>query len=289
MSILTDRTGRFSRLKAFSLVLLLAPAAWLLWRAAHHDLGPLAMTEALHVTGQWAVRFLLVTLALTPLQRLLRWNRLALVRRMFGVGTFLWAALHLVLYLASVKYDVAFAAGEIVRRHYLTIGFGAFMGMALLAATSTDGMLRRLGAWWKPLHRMVFGIAALALLHFFMQAKIDTSEAALMTGLFLTLLLYRLAFRFRKPIGPVMLAAVAAGGGVATALTEAAWYGLATGIDPARVLAANLHPGLGLRPAALVFISALLFGIGCDLYRRLAPISGPGGRRPGGLPLSRTA
>lgn len=275
MFLFTDRSGRLSLLKILSFLLLTAPAAWLAWRAASHDLGPLALTEALHVTGQWAVRFLLVTLALTPLQRLFRWNRLALVRRMFGVGTFLWAAAHLTLYLASIRFDAALALHEVATRHYLTIGFAALAGLALLAATSTDAMLARLGAWWKRLHRLVYAVAALALLHFFMQAKIDTSEAALMAGTFLTLMLYRLVIRLRLTIGPAVLASVAAAGAAATALTEAAWYGLATRIDPWRVLQANLHPAAGLRPALLVLIGALAVGLLREVMQRLPS---PGGR-----------
>lgn len=274
MILITDRAGRFSLLKTSSLLLLAAPAAWLLWRALTHDLGPLAMTEALHVTGQWAVRFLIATLALTPLQRLFRCNRLALVRRMFGVGTFLWAALHFTLYVASLKYDAALVMSEIARRHYLTIGFLALLGLALLAATSTDHMLKSLGSWWKRIHSLVYAIAAIALLHFFMQAKIDTSEAALMTGIFLTLLLYRLVLRLRVPPGPVLLACAAIGGAVATALVESAWYGLATGIDPWRVLAANLHPGLGPRPATLVLLGALIVGAACEVRRHLMSSAG---------------
>lgn len=275
MFLVTDRTGRFSLLKTACLLLLLAPAAWLAWRAAAHQLGPRAMTEAIHVTGQWAVRFLLATLALTPLQRLFRWNRLALIRRMLGVGTFAWAALHLALYLASVKYDLAFAASEILHRYYLTIGFVAVLGLALLAATSTDAMLSRLGPWWKRLHRAVYAIAALAILHFFMQSKLDASEATLMAGLFLTLMIYRLALRPRKTVGPALLAGVAAAGAAATALTEFAWYGLATGANPWRVLEANLHPGQGLRPAVTVLIAAGLLGLAAEAYRRHA--AGTGG------------
>lgn len=278
MFLLTDRSGRFSLVKTSCLLLLLAPALWLLWRAASHDLGPRAMTEALHVTGQWAVRFLVAALALTPLQRLLRWNRLALIRRMMGVGAFAWAAAHLLLYIASVKFDLVFAVREIFSRYYLTIGFAAVAGLAILAATSTDAMVSWLGPWWKRLHRLVYLIAALAILHFFMQSKIDASEATLMAGLFLTLMLYRLAFQRRKPVSLVLLAAIAVTGAAATVVTEFAWYGLATGVDPWRVIAANLHPGNGLRPALLVLLAALGLGILVEAARRLSP---PSGRRSG--------
>lgn len=269
MILITDRSGRFSLLKTCCLILLLAPAAWLLWRAVNHELGPRAMTEALHFTGRWAVRFLLLALALTPLQRLFRLPRLALVRRMLGVGAFLWAAGHLALYVASQGYDLGHVAREIVSRYYLAIGFVAVAGLAALAATSTDGMVSRLGHWWKRLHRAVYVIAVLAILHFFMQSKIDASEATLMAGLFLTLMLYRLAFRLRLQLGVVGLAGIALAGAAATALAEFAWYGLATGVDAWRVLAANLHPAGGLRPAVDVLLAAAAFGIVVEIHRRI--------------------
>ena len=268
MFLFTDRAGRFSLLKTCCCVLLLAPALWLLWRAVNHELGPRAMTEALHVTGEWAVRFLVATLALTPLQRLFRWPRLALIRRMLGVGAFTWAAGHLVLYVASQGFDVAHVASEIIYRYYLAIGFVALAGLALLTASSTDGMIARMGPWWKRLHRTVYVLAVLAILHFFMQSKIDASEATLMAGLFLTLMVYRLAFRLRLPMNAVTLAGVAFAGAVATALAEFAWYGLATGVDGWRVLAANLHLSGGLRPAVDVLIAAVVLGFAVEIYRR---------------------
>jgi sulfoxide reductase heme-binding subunit YedZ len=278
MFLFTDRAGRFSLLKTSCLLLLVAPALWLSWRALNHDLGPRAMTEALHVTGQWAVRFLLAALALTPLQRLFRWNRLALIRRMLGVGACAWAVGHLVLYVASVKYDIGFAVSEIFSRYYLTIGFAAVLGLAMLAATSTDRMVSRLGPWWKRIHRAVYAIAALAILHFFMQSKLDASEATLMAGLFLTLMIYRLAMRPGRSMGPAMLAGVAAAGAASTALAEFAWYDLATGANPWRVLQANLHPEQGLRPAVLVLLSAVLLGLAVIVHQRRSPGRGNTGR-----------
>lgn len=290
MFLFTDRSGRFSALKTCCLLVLLAPAAWLLWRWLSHDLGPRAMTEALHFTGQWAVRFLLAALALTPLMRLFRWTRLALIRRMLGVGAFAWAAGHLFLYVASVKYDIAFAASEIINRYYLTIGFAALLGLTILAATSTDAMIARLGTWWKRLHRLVYVIAALAILHFFMQSKLDASEATLMAGLFLTLMIYRVAFSLRRPVGPAMLASVAAAGAVATAIVEFAWYGLATGANPWRVVQANLHPERGLRPAVIVLLAAAGLGMGAEVWRRHQAARGGKGPVPTGrMPQARRA
>lgn len=257
MTPITDNAGRFSPLKTATLLVLLLPAADLAFRAATGDLAPLPVKEALLVCGLWAVRFLLLTLALTPAMRILNWPRLAMIRRMTGLAAFSYAALHLTLYVVSSKYDLAFVAAEIASRIYLTIGFAALLGLSLLAATSTDAAIRRLGRRWKQLHRLIYGIAVLAILHFFMQSKIDASEATLMAGLFLLLMSYRLALRRRLRLSASLLAACGLGASLATALAEFLWYGLATGADPWRIAAANLASGQSLRPAVVVLLMGL--------------------------------
>jgi methionine sulfoxide reductase heme-binding subunit len=253
----TDRAGRFSFLKTGTFFLVCVPALLVtiaLWR---NELGPLPYKEALHQIGDWTVRFLIATLALTPLQRILMWPKLALIRRMLGVTTFTYALAHFTLYIVNEKFDLVFVASEIVKRIYLTIGFTALIGLSLLAATSTDGALRWLGRNWKRLHMIVYGIAVLALLHYFMQSKIDVSQATLWSGFFLTLMIYRIALKLRFALTPATLAVCAAAGGLLTALSEFAWYGLATGVDPFRVLRANLVFSYGLRPAWIVFLVGL--------------------------------
>lgn len=254
MTPLTDRAGRFSPLKAATLAGLATPAIWLAARAWMQDLGPLPVKEALLFTGLWAVRFLALTLALTPAQRMFNWSKLALIRRMVGVGAFAYALLHFGLYVVHSKFDVGFVAAEIAQRIYLTIGFAVLFGLSLLAATSTDAAIRELGQRWKRLHRIVYALAALAVLHFFMQSKIDASEATLMAGFLLTLMIHRSFIQRRIALSPAVLAVSALGGGLATAITEYAWYGLATGIDPSRVALANLT---SLRPAVLVTLTGL--------------------------------
>jgi len=253
----TDRAGRFSFLKTGTFVLVCIPAllvAIALWR---NELGPLPYKEALHQIGDWTVRFLITTLALTPLQRILMWPKLALIRRMLGVTAFTYALTHFTLYIVNEKFDLVFVASEIVKRIYLTIGFTALIGLSLLAATSTDAALRRLGRNWKRLHMIVYGIAVLALLHYFMQSKIDVSQPTLWSGFVLLLLIYRIALTRRFALTPMTLAICAGAGGLFTAITEFAWYGLATGVDPFRVLKANLVFSYGLRPAWIVLLVGL--------------------------------
>jgi methionine sulfoxide reductase heme-binding subunit len=257
----TDRAGRFSFLKTAVFILVLLPALYYAVKLAQNDLGPLPYKEALHRIGDWTVRFIIATLLLTPLQRVLMWPKLALIRRMLGVTAFTYALTHFSLYVVNEKLDLVFVASEIAKRIYLTIGFTALIGLSLLAATSTDWAVRKLGRNWKRLHMIVYGIAVLALLHYFMQSKIDVSQATMWSGFFLLLMTYRIAMKLRFALTPMVLAMSAVAAALLTALTEFTWYGLATGVDPFRVLNANLVFAYGLRPAWIVFLVGLAIAV----------------------------
>ena len=258
MTPITDRQGRFSPLKAGILALAFLPALVIAYWFLTHQLGPLAVRAALRLIGDWTIRFLVMTLALTPLQRIINWPKIALVRRMLGVTTFAYAMTHFTLYIVNSKFDVGFVASEIIHRVYLTIGFVALLGLSLLAATSFDSSIRKLGRRWKQIHQLVYGIAGLGLLHYFIQSKIDVSPATLMAGLFILLMIYRLFINRRMALTPMVLGISAILASLLTALTEFAWYGLATGIDPFRIAKANLLFSFGLRPAAIVLLVGLV-------------------------------
>ncbi len=249
-----DRSGRIAPFKLCVFVGLLAPALWLCWQATTGDLGPRPYNEAIHVAGLWAIRLLLLSLAVTPLRTLLTWPRLVSVRRMVGVAAFAYAALHLGLYAVQQGLDLGHVASEIVLRFYLTIGFVGLLGLIALAATSTDGAIRRLGKRWRKLHRLVYPVAVIAVVHYFLQSRLDVTEPLLMAGFLVWLFAYRVAARVGKP-GPATLAALAVGTAVATALGEAAWYAIGTGAPPLLVLQANLDVSYGLRPALWVLIA----------------------------------
>ncbi len=138
----------------------------------------------------------MVSLAVSPLRRIGQWNKLIAVRRMLGVAVLAYAAAHFALYVVDQKFDIVRVASEIVLRFYLTIGFVALLGLMALGATSTDAMIRRLGAQgWNRLHGLVYVIGILALLHFMIQSKLDVSQPVLMVGLFLLLMGQRLLAR----------------------------------------------------------------------------------------------
>jgi sulfoxide reductase heme-binding subunit YedZ len=251
-----DRGGRFSWLKALVLLECCWPAVWIAYALAFGDLGPRPLNQSIREIGDFGIRVLVASLAVAPARALLDWPRAMLVRRMLGLTAAAYVLLHLCLYTADQNFRLLHVGSEILHRIYLTIGFCAFLGLCALAATSTDGMIRRLGRRWKQLHRLVYGIAVLALVHYFLQAKADVTDAVMLSGLFVWLMLWRaVPRRFQRNLLALIVLAPLAG--FITAWIEFAWYGLATGIDPWRVLDANLTFDLdfGLRPSAWVTIS----------------------------------
>jgi methionine sulfoxide reductase heme-binding subunit len=191
-----DRRGRLSALRIATLALLLWPLALAAWNAQAIAAGARPVNDLIHRAGFWTLMFLLITLAITPLRRVTRYGQLLDVRRMLGVGAFCYAVLHISLFVLDQQFDLVKVASEIVKRIYLVIGFVALSGLTVLAITSTDGMVRRLGGMrWARLHQIVYVIALLALIHYFQQTKADVSTPTLVAGLFGWLMCYRFAVR----------------------------------------------------------------------------------------------
>lgn len=251
-----DPSRKFSPLKAVVFLFALYPALLLLARWGAGDLGGRPITEAIHHTGDWAVRFLVFALAVTPARAVFNWARVLLLRRILGVSAALYAGLHLVLYVADQKWDLWTVASEIVLRFYLTVGFVTLLGLATLAWTSTDGWQKRLRQRWKKLHRWAYPLTGLALFHYALQAKINAVDAIFWFGIFTWLMLWRALARPQQTRLAV-LAALAPMAMLATAATEVAWYGLATKVPTMRVFQANLSLDPTVRPAAQVLLLAL--------------------------------
>lgn len=250
-----DRGGRFSPLKSIVFALLFAPGLWLAWRLAAGQLGPRPINEVIHQTGLWTIRLLLVTLAVTPLRQLLRWPQLVTVRRMIGVAAFAYAAAHLTAFAADKAFDLGVVATEIVSRFYLTIGALALAGLTVLAATSTDRMIRRLGGRnWRRLHRIVYAIGILAAVHFFLQSKLNVAEPIVMAGFLTWLLGYRLLPDVSgRPLSRIaQVAGLGLFVGILTLGGEFAYYALAFHADPVRLLAATFSLKAGIRPGWVV-------------------------------------
>jgi sulfoxide reductase heme-binding subunit YedZ len=253
-----DRAGNLSALKLIVFLGVLAPGAWIVAQAATGTLGSKPITSAIHQSGDWAVRFLLLSLLVTPLRFVADWPKLILVRRMIGVAVLAYAAFHLVFYVVEQAWNLQKVASEIILRFYLTIGFVGLLGLIALGVTSTDGMVKRLGSTaWNRLHLLAYPIAFLAIWHFFLQTKLDVSEPVLMLGFFLWLMGFRLMRRLGFAVRPLQLTALALISALATALLEALWYATMTGVMASRILYANLDVAFGIRPALWVGIAGL--------------------------------
>jgi methionine sulfoxide reductase heme-binding subunit len=270
LALWRDRRGRLSALRIVVLTFLAAPVAL----AAHAfftvGFGARPINDLIHRTGYWALIFVLVTLAVTPLARIGRFPRLLDVRRMLGVGAFAYAATHILLFAADQMFDLVKVATEITLRLFLTIGFVALLGLIALAATSTDAMARRLGARrWQRLHRLIYGIALLALIHFFQQTKADVWVPTFAAGLFVWLMGYRLLVRLRK--GEPSVAALTMLALVSSILVfagEAVGIGLYYRVSPLLVLQSSLEFDFDMiRPGWLV-LGAGLAVVALDIVRR---------------------
>lgn len=253
-----DRHGRFLPLKAAVLAVGFVPGAVLAWWWANGMLGGRPVTEVIHGAGDWAIRYLLISLAVTPAARVLNWPRLLQVRRIVGLSALAYALAHLTLFAVDQKLALGVVVSEIALRFYLTIGFVVLLGLTILGVTSTNGWTRRLGRWWKRLHRAIYVLGAVALLHYFIQSKSNVSEPVFFSGLFVWLLLWRaVPATWQRSL--IALGGLAVLAGLAASGIEFAWYGLATGINPWRVLAASESLRFGLRPAHYVALTG--FGV----------------------------
>jgi len=282
-----DYSGRISPLKLLVFLALFVPATWIAVGLTTRtgDFAARPLMEAIHQAGLWTIRLLMLALLVTPLRQSLQWPRLMLVRRMIGVAAFAYITLHFTLFVTDQAFDLVKVASEIVLRFYLTLGFIALLGLATLAATSTDAMMRRLGRNWTRLHRIIYGIGVLAVIHYFMQSKLDEWEPTILAGLFGWLLLYRVAalgFPKNRPLplwALLMLALLAA---ALTAGGEAVFFWLTLGADPLRVLGINLSLMLGVRPSWYV----LGAGLAVVLASALRSLFGPRPRaKAGAAPL----
>lgn len=170
----------------------LTPAAWLVWRATHGDLGANPIEEVLHRTGWWGLALLTTTLAITPVRRLTGWHPIVRYRRLVGLFAFFYLTLHFSTYLVLDQWFAwKYILEDIAERPFITVGFAAWLLLLTLALTSTRGWIRRLGARWQRLHRLIYLASALGVLHFFWKVKADTREPLIFAAVIGLLLLAR--------------------------------------------------------------------------------------------------
>jgi sulfoxide reductase heme-binding subunit YedZ len=196
-------------------VLALTPFVRLAWALYTGDVGADPLKEITNETGVWALRFLCITLLITPLRRISGWNPAIRFRRLLGLFAFFYCTVHLLIFivfdrLATLNFPsltspgtygalAVSIGGEIVKRPYITVGFTAWVCMLLLAATSTTGMIRRMGAKrWQALHRLVYVAAIAGVLHYWWLVKADVSRPQAYALVVAALLGIRLWWAFRK-------------------------------------------------------------------------------------------
>jgi len=188
-------------------VLALMPFALLIYRGLNNDLGANPVETINRFTGDWVLRFLLITLAITPLRRLFGWNALLRYRRMLGLFAFFYVCLHFLSYAWLDQYfAIADIVKDVAKRPYITVGFACFLMLIPLAATSTNAMIRRLGARrWQRLHRLVYLVGVGGIVHFLWLVKSDLREPLIYGAILAILLGFRLWDRVRRE--PVAVAA----------------------------------------------------------------------------------
>ncbi len=170
----------------------LSPLTFLLlcaFELAGFGLGANPVEELLHELGRWGLKFLLLTLAITPVRRWTGWNWLLRFRRMLGLFSFFYILLHFTVYaVLDQGLDLALIIEDVIKRPYITLGMTGLLLLIPLAITSTKGMMCRLGKRWQKLHRLVYVIAIVGVWHFYWQVKLDTLDATVYAAILLVLL-----------------------------------------------------------------------------------------------------
>lgn len=184
--------------KSLLFVLALAPAAYLTYALLNDGLGA-NPAEALQTqTGIWALRFLVLTLAVTPVRRLTKWNQVIQYRRMLGLFAFFYAVLHVLTYAVLDRYfDFAGVWEDVVKRPFITAGMLAFILMIPLAITSTKRWIRRLGRRWQLLHRLIYSSAIAAAVHYLWKVKIMGGSPVYYALIIGALLAFRIVWQLR--------------------------------------------------------------------------------------------
>lgn len=185
-------TSKWTKVAVF--LLCLGPLAALGWRGLHNDLTANPIEFITHATGDWTLRFLVITLAITPLKKILRLPQLIRFRRMLGLFAFFYGCLHFTTYIWLDKFfDVTEMWKDVQKRRFITVGFAAFLLMIPLAITSTAGWIRRLGGRrWQLLHRAIYVSAVAGVIHYYWLVKSDVRKPLQYAGMVGLLFAWRL-------------------------------------------------------------------------------------------------
>ena len=186
-------------IKPVVFVLALVPTFYLIYGLLTANLGANPAETIQLQTGRWALKFLLITLAVTPLRRITGWNSVIQYRRMLGLFAFYYASLHFTSYIVLDKFfDWRAMIADVGKRPFITVGFTTYVLLVPLALTSTKGWIRRLGRKWQTLHRLIYLAAICAAIHFIWKVKVVSGDPVWYTGIVLVLLGFRLVWWLRK-------------------------------------------------------------------------------------------
>ncbi len=197
--------AHIKQLKLVIFVVALLPLLRLIERGVHDNLTANPLEFITRATGDWAIYFLCLTLLITPLRRLTGQNWLLRLRRLLGLYVFFYALLHFLCFLwFDHFFDLEEMGKDILKRPFIAVGFTAFVLLVPLAATSTDRMMRQLGRWWGRLHRLIYAVALLAVLHFWWMksGKNNLQEPTIIALVMALLLGPRLVFVWRSRRAP---------------------------------------------------------------------------------------
>ena len=162
-----------------------------------NQLGPEPVKEITHVTGQWTLRFIVITLAMTPLQRITKLNFWITYRRMFGLFVFFYASAHMMTYIGiDYRFDWSSIGDDIIKKKFIFVGFSAWLLLIPLALTSSKRMIRILKNNWKKLHSLIYLISILGVIHFIWLVKKDTTEPLIYLLIIIILLMLRVRIKF---------------------------------------------------------------------------------------------
>jgi sulfoxide reductase heme-binding subunit YedZ len=267
----SERSGRLSQIKLLTFLIVCAPAlywAFEIWA----DIPANPVNYIIKQSGDWSMRLMVAVLAVSPLRRLLRLNRLILVRRMLGIAALIYGLIHLLFYFVSQDWDWPLIIDGMLTALYLTTGYVALALMLVLGLTSNDWSIHTLGTnGWRRLHWIVYPAAILSLVHFLLEVRADGDEAAIIAGLLLYLFLFR---GLRRATGETRLShllILAPICGVATLLLEAAYYKWGTGVHAESILWANLDFPHDIRPGWWVLFAGLVIAFGTKAFERFNP------------------
>lgn len=189
------------KIKPVLFILLLVPLAMLAYRFYSEGFGANPIETINRYTGDWALRILLLTLAISPLIRITRWNNIIQYRRMIGLFAFFYVCVHLTSYIVLDQFfDFRAIIDDVFKRPFITAGFTSFILLIPLAITSTNKMVERLQYRWIQLHRLIYLISMLAVLHFWWMVKLDTTEPMIYAIILAGLLGFRLFYYLKRKV-----------------------------------------------------------------------------------------